>query len=241
MTKKFILITAVFLFISNISSAQFFNKFSLFGGPMVGWQVPNVNDLNAEIKKLGISEFSSSGYLTLGGGGYIDVPVVSGLRIGAFGTGFTEDKVAPNQSANIPLFTAKFSFRYTAISIEYARKLSKNFDYTLGGNIGVGTTKLQLTQFDPVTIIWNTNNGSSLLTYSQTSSYTTTTYTFNPQVGLGYNVTKFMYLKLNAGYMFTLRGDWKLNDVLTVTNVPSGIKADGFNFNLGINFGLFTD
>jgi hypothetical protein len=50
-----------------------------------------------------------------------------------------------------------------------------------------------------------------------------------------------MYLKLNAGYMLTFTGDWKLNDVMIVSTVPSGIKADGFNFNLGINFGLFTD
>jgi hypothetical protein len=50
-----------------------------------------------------------------------------------------------------------------------------------------------------------------------------------------------LYLKLNAGYIFVLHDDWKLEDVLVVKNVPAGIKADGFNFNLGIYFGLFTD
>jgi len=240
MIKKFIFILAVVLLISSNSNAQFFNKFSLFGGPMVGWHVPNVSDLNTEIKKLGIPEFSKGGYLTLGGGGYIDVPLVSGLRIGAFGTGFTDDRIFTPQVATSTFKTAKFSLKYAAISIEYNRKLSKNFDYTLGGNLGVGTTKLAISQFNPNSGIWNISN-DTLLTSSFTNTYTTTTYTFNPQIGLGYNVTKFMYLKLNAGYMFTVRGDWKLNDVLTVTNVPSGIKADGFNFNLGINFGLFTD
>lgn len=240
MTKKFILITVVFLFISSISSAQFFNKFSLFGGPMIGWQMPNVTDLNTEIKKLGIPEFSSGGYLTLGGGGFIDVPLVAGLRIGAFGTGFTEDRIYTPTTTASAFKTAKFSLRYAAVSIEFNKKFSKHFDYTIGGNIGVGTTKLAVSQFNPNSGIWNISN-DTLLTSSFTNSYTTTTYTFNPQLGIGYNVTKFMYLKLNAGYMFTIRGDWKLNDVLTVTNVPSGIKADGFNFNLGINFGLFTD
>ena len=240
MTKKLILIAFVLFLFSNISSAQFFNKFSLFGGPMVGWQVPTVSDLNTEVKKLGIPEFSSSGYLTLGGGGYIDVPVVSGLRIGAFGTGFTEDKVYTPPTSSNTFKTAKFSMHYAAISIEYNRKLSKSFDYTIGGNIGVGSTKLAISQFDPNAGIWNISN-DTVLTGSYSNSYTTTTYTINPQVGLGYNVTKFMYVKLNAGYMFTIRGDWKLNDILTVSNVPSGIKADGFNFNLGINFGLFTD
>lgn len=240
MAKKFVLISAVLLLISNISNAQFFNKFSLFGGPMVGWQIPNVSDLNTEIKKLGIPEFSSKGYLTLGGGGYIDVPLVAGLRIGAFGTGFTEDRVYTPATNTSTFKTAKFSLRYAAISVEFNKKFSKHFDYTIGGNIGVGTTKLEISQFNPNSGTWNLSN-DTLLTSSFTNSFTATTYTFNPQIGVGYNVTKFMYLKLNAGYMFTIRGDWKLNDVLTVTNVPSGIKADGFNFNLGVNFGLFTD
>jgi hypothetical protein len=237
MTKKILLIVIALFFISNFSSAQFFNKFSLFGGPMVGWQVPNVSDLNAELKKIGYpNEFSSSGFLTIGGGGYIDVPLVSGLRIGGFGTGFTDSKtytsIIPEAYRNL---TTKFSFSYAAISIEYNRKLSKSIDYTFGGNVGIGTTKIELSRFGSPE--W----GGFINLDNISRSFTTTTYTFNPQVGLGYNVTKFMYLKMNAGYMFTVRGDWKLNDVLTVTNVPSGIKADGFNFNLGINFGLFTD
>jgi hypothetical protein len=237
--KKLILIAISLFFISNISSAQLFNKFSLFGGPMIGWQVPQVTDLNNEMKKIGIPEFSSGGYMTLGGGGYIDVPVISGLRIGAFGTGFTEDKVS-EPIYNKTIYTAKFSLHYAAISVEYTRKLSKSFDFTAGGNLGVGTTKLELSKFRDEKSVWNISN-DSLLTNNNTNTYTTTTFTLNPQVGIGYNVTKFMYLKLNAGYMLTFKGDWKLNDVLPVSNVPSGIKADGFNFNLGINFGLFTD
>lgn len=242
MMKKLIIIIFALFFISNITQAQFFNKFSLFGGPMIGWQVPQVTDLNAEMQKLGVPEFSKSGFLTLGGGGFIDIPGVNGLRVGGFGTGFSDNKVSSNKlttGVGYDLYGAKFSFRYAAISIEYARKLSHKIEYTIGGNIGVGTTKLELSEFYPTIPYW-TNSGT-LLVGVGTSSYTTTTYTFNPQVGLGYNFTKFMYLKLNAGYMFTLRGDWKLNDVLTVTNVPSGIKADGFNFNLGVNFGLFAD
>jgi len=239
--KKFIITAFALFFISNISSAQFFNKFSLFGGPMVGWQVPNVSDLNDELKKLGFpSEFSKSGFLTLGGGGFIDVPIVAGLRIGGFGTGFTEDKIYESTIPETDILTAKLSFKYAAISIEYARKISKSFDYTLGGNIGVGTTKIGLSRFGRSSSGWGFTNGL-VSTGNSNNTFSTTTYTLNPQVGIGYNVTKFMYLKLNAGYMFTIRGDWKLNDVLDVTNVPKGIKADGFNFNLGINFGLFTD
>lgn len=240
MIKKYIIIGFAVFFITNVSSAQFFNKFSIFGGPMVGWQVPQVSDLNDEMRKIGVPEFSGSGYLTLGGGGFIDIPIVAGLRVGAFGTGFTEDRVSTPSTTINPIKTAKFSLRYAAISIEYNHKLSKHFDYTIGGNFGVGTTKLAVSQFNSNTSIWNVTN-DTLLTNSYTNTFSTTTFTLNPQVGIGYYVTKFMYLKLNAGYMLTIQGDWKLEDVLVVKSVPSGIKADGFNFNLGINFGLFTD
>jgi hypothetical protein len=238
--KKYIIIIFALFFITNISTAQFFNNFSLFGGPIVGWQVPNVSDLNDELKKIGIPEFSKGGYLTIGGGGYIDLPFAHGLRVGAFGTGFTENRFFTPTSLSQTYKTAKFSLKYAALSFEYNQKLSKHFDYTIGGNLGIGTTKLVLSQYNANSGIWNISN-DTILTNSFSNTYSTTTYTINPQVGLGYFVTKFLYLKLNAGYMFTIRENWKFNDMFEVTNMPSGIKADGLNFNLGINVGLFTD
>jgi len=61
-----------------------------------------------------------------------------------------------------------------------------------------------------------------------------------PQIGFGFFVTKFLYAKLNCGYLFSASNQWKTNDDIPVNNVPSGIKADGFNVNFGLNFGLFT-
>jgi hypothetical protein len=240
MMKKYFIIVFALFFMTNISSAQFFNKFSLFGGPMVGWHIPKVDVLNEEMVKIGIPKFSTGGYLTLGGGGFIDLPFVQGLRVGAFGTGFTEDRTSTPTTVSDPIYTAKFSLRYAAISVEYSQKLSKDFDYTLGGNIGVGSTKLTISKFKQSSAEWDASSDTLLTNYSS-NPYSSLTYTINPQIGIGYNVTKYMYLKLNAGYLFAVQGDWKLEDVLVVKNVPSGIKPNGFNFNLGIYFGLFTD
>jgi hypothetical protein len=240
MMKKYFIIVFALFFMTNISSAQFFNKFSLFGGPMIGWQVPQVNVLNDEMVKIGVPKFSTGGYLTLGGGGYIDIPLVQGLRVGAFGTGFTEDKNSTPATLYEPIYSAKFSLHYAAVSIEYTQKLSKEVDYTIGGSIGVGSTKLSLSKFKQTMSEWDASTDSLFTNYSS-NPYSTLTYTVSPQIGIGYNVTKYMYLKLNAGYMFTVHSDWKLEDVLDVKNVPAGIKADGFNFNLGIYFGIFTD
>ena len=240
MFKKLFFSLVIILALSVNAKAQMFNNFSLFGGPMVGWQMPSVSDLNYEIKKLGIEEFPSSGFLTIGGGGYLDVPVVKGLRVGAFGTGFSQDRQSSFYYLSNPVIrTVKFSFSYAALSVEYTNRLSEKLDYTMGGNIGLGSTRLSISNFNPNSNFWNTSNDSSFSS-NHTSNYSSGTYSFNPQIGLGFYATKFMYFKLNAGYMFTVQKDWKLEEILVVKNVPTGIKADGFNFNLGINFGLFV-
>ena len=239
MLKKISLIIISVFLISVSANAQFFNQFSISGGPIIGWHIPNVTDLNLEMQKAGIPEFSKSGFLTLGGGGSIDIPVIKGLRVGAFGTGFTEYKVQSTSTISGVIKSAKLSYSYGAISIEYVRKLSEKFEFTAGCNIGIGKLKLILNQFSTQVQNWNMGN-DTLMSKNYSSSYSTRSYSVNPQVGIGFYPTNFMCLKLNAGYMFTIRENWKLNDVLVVSDVPTGIKADGFNFNLGINVGLFV-
>jgi len=102
---------------------------------------------------------------------------------------------------------------------------------------------LNISQFSNDLQNWNIGSiGSDTLKANNSNSYTysKTLYTIQPQVGIGYQMTSFLYLKLNAGYVFTVSGNWKLDDVLEVSNIPSGIKADGFNVNLGVNVGLFV-
>ena len=65
-------------------------------------------------------------------------------------------------------------------------------------------------------------------------------YSVQPMVGIGAFLTSFMYAKLNAGYFFATNGDWYVDNEIPVSNVPSGISANGFNVNFGLNIGLFT-
>ena len=243
--KKYFLVF-VFLFYTSLSSySQDFANFSIAGGPIFGWHVPSVSDLNSEITKIGLPEFSKSGFFVVGGGGFIDVPLVKGLRIGGVGVGFSQLQNAGLESAGFQnvVKTAKFSYKMGGLSVEYVHKISPSFDYSLGGIIGIGSTNISISQFSKDLQNWNIGgiNPDTLRTNRYNSfDYTKTLYTFQPQVGIGYYMTNFLYLKLNAGYVFTVSGNWKLNDVLEVTNVPSGIKADGFNVNLGVNVGLFV-
>jgi len=236
--KRLTFVIALSLIISGISSAQFFNKFSLAGGPIIGWQIPGVDDLNCEMKKLGIAEFSKSGFLTTGGGGFIDVPTVNNLRLGVFAMGFTDNQKSNILSETGTIKTAKLHYNYLAVSAEYVKKLGESFEFTAGGNIGFGSLELTLSEISASNSNWNVNDPG--LSGNYANRYSISTVSFTPQIGFGIYPMNFVNLKLNTGYSFTVRGDWKLNDALTVSNVPSGIKPDGFNFNLGINIGLFV-
>lgn len=241
--KRIILVFFVgFLLFAGSASAQLFNKFSLAVGPVFGWNVPSVTDLNEEMKKAGISEFNTSGFFATGGGGFIDVPVVKGLRVGFYGYGFSSEQNSP--SINNSTKVGEFSYSMGALAIEYSKKFGESpFDWTLGGMLGIGSTNLKLVNYSDAFKQWNINyftNDTNSSGYKSVS-LSAGSYSVTPQIGIGYQAAKFLYFKLNAGYMLTMNSKWKIDDVVEVNNFPSGIKADGFMFNFGIYLGLFVD
>jgi len=235
--KKLTLLIALTLLFEGKVHSQMFNDFAIFGGPMVGWHIPSVDDLNRELSKLSIEEFSNSGYLTFGGGGYVDLPVVKGLRIGVFATGFSDERNSPvllDKTIN----SAVFGFSYTSLSVEYTKRFFKNFEFSLGGTFGLGKTKLTISRAPSKLISWNGFSDSTDVFIGE-NRYTAKSFTIGPEFGLGFYPTDYLLIRLTAGYVLTLQGEWKLNDAITVNGVPSGIKGQGFTLGLSINGGLF--
>lgn len=231
----------VFIISTNFSFSQGTGMFSISGGPIFGWQIPQIDDLNIELKKIGFPEISTSGQFVVGGGGYIDVPVVKGLKIGGLGLGYSTDLTSElNNTVN----AVSLKYRMGGISVEYVRRVSKKFDYSLGSILGIGSLGFKISKYPKDYQNWNLGNfGTDSVGYSNVlnKDYSKTLYIFQPQLGFGYQATNFLYFKLNAGYVFSLSGDWKIDEILEVSSVPSGIKADGFTFSLGINVGLFVN
>jgi hypothetical protein len=123
--------------------------------------------------------------------------------------------------------------------LEYVKFFGEKIDFTIGGAIGIGSLNIDLYQHSPsafgsgTSSLWDTSNNSKQLHYSSQ------TYTFEPRIGIGVQVNNFLNFKLNAGYAFAIQNTWKVDDVLEVQNVPSGIKAQGLNIGLCMNIGLF--
>jgi hypothetical protein len=231
----------VLLFTAELSYSQIaLPNMAVSGGPTFGWNFISTTDLNAELSKAGFPEVSKNGFFTLGGGGFLDLPLKSNfLRIGGMGVGFSTNKEA---KVNDSLTKAvSYNFGMGGISGEYVFTFG-NFDISLGALFTTGTLKLDLYQYGEDYGNYNsifgefTNNSASS---NITRNFRVRFYSVQPQIGLGFLLRKFVYLRLNAGYLVSTQGSWKVDNDVKVKNFPSGIKSNGFNINLGINFGLF--
>jgi hypothetical protein len=241
MIKKIVIAVSLMLIFYNVSYTQVFPKFSIAGGPIIGYSLNNVDELNAELKKKGIPGLSESGFLALGGRGFIDVPVVPGLRLGGMGLGFSQERSI--ESPNNIIKTVKYSYGMAGITIEYVGNISEKLDYSIGGTLGIGTLYIDIHQHSKDLQNWNIAlvGGDTLSSRNSNSSkYSSKVYSIEPQLGIGYQLLDYLYLNLNVGYSLTAQNNWLLDDALVVKNVPSGIKADGLNAKLGINVGLFV-
>ena len=241
MIKKIVIAVSLMLIFYNVSYTQVFPKFSIAGGPIIGYSLNNVDELNAELKKIGIPGLSESGFLALGGRGFIDVPFISGLRLGGMGIGFSQERSV--ESPNNIIKTVKYSYGMAGITIEYVGSISERLDYSIGGTLGIGTLYIDIYQHSKDLQNWNITliGGDSLSTRNSNSSrYSAKVYSIEPQVGIGYQLLDFLNVNLNIGYSLSEQSNWYLDDVLEVKNVPSGIKSDGLNIKLGINAGLFV-
>jgi len=231
----FIIVTAA------TSYSQMFPSIELGGGPSAGWFFNPVKDLNNELRQAGFPEFRESGYLTLGGSGFVDFS--SGkdyYRIGGFGTGFlTKESKKINDSLTK---AANYSLGMGGIFVEYVKTFGDVFDIHFGAQFATGELKLELYQYGSsygnyVNIFGElqSNSSSSNISRVFTSKY----YSAQPQAGIGILVKRTYYIKLDAGYHIAAMGKWYVDNDVKVDNFPGGITSKGFTINLGINVGLF--
>lgn len=239
------LITALILLflvsLTNISYSQMpFIGPAIFGGPSAGWFFNDVSDLNEDLRNSGFPELSKSGYLTLGGAGYIDLPMGKNfLRLGGTGLGFTTSE---EKKINDTLTKAvTYGLGMGGVVVEYVINLGR-LDLICGATFSVGALVLDLYQYGPNagnygTIFGEFKNNSS--TDNITRNFRSVFFGVHPQIGTGVLVKEYLYLRLSGGYQFSVHGKWTVDNFQEVKNFPTGIKANGFTINFSINLGLF--
>lgn len=243
MFYSFRAVPIIFLFLFPVPQAysQFLPSIELGGGASAGWFFNPVKNLNNELRLAGFPEFRESGYLTLGGQGFVDLSNDKDYyRIGGFGTGFTTRE---SSKVNDTLTkAANYSMGMGGIILGYVKTLGSIIDIHFGAQLATGELKLELYQYgnsfgnyESIFGGFQSNGSSSSISRVFTSRF----YSVQPQAGIGILVKRLFYLTLDAGYQFSAMGSWYVDNDVKVQNFPKDITSKGFTLNLGINVGLF--
>jgi len=235
---KKILLSLLLIISANAFAQLPGGAFSIGGGPTVGFQNTNFDDVNALLSRAGIPALKN-GVVYFGGGGFIDIPFKNfkWLRIGGFGRGYT---VTSSTTGAANTKSVIVDYGEGGITLDYVMRFGSVVDITLGSSFGTGEYKINLNQNYPGQTwagIGASDSSGSTLGFSR--NLKTRVFTAQPSLGIGAKLAGFLYAKLNAGYLLSSHGDWKVEDQVVTTGVPDGVKPDGFNVNLTVNVGLF--
>src|SRR5205085_6211662 len=135
----------ILLITGKLVQSQMLPSLALAGGPSIGWHFNPTDELNTQLKNAGFPEISKNGFLTLGGGGFVDLPFKKNfLRFGGLGVGFNSRQT---HKVNDTLTkSVNYGFGMGGLSAEFVKVMGK-IDLTLGVLITTGTLSIDLYQY----------------------------------------------------------------------------------------------
>lgn len=223
----------------NAQSGKFFDApFGGGGGYVPSWYIPKVDEINNQLKVLGIPEFSTSGLYTSGGAGFIYIGFVKHLRIGGMGYGGSMSKSVTLSGENKE---AIYSLGGGNLTVEYTLPFIKNVGLSIGAAIGGGSLVIELFN-NSGSQDWNTI-WSGLEESNNSGDYKKLTNSFwslSPTLNFDIPLYRFVLFRLGVGYQLTFGDDWTYDNDQPLNNVPSGVNADAFFIQSGLFIGFFS-
>lgn len=216
--------------------------FAVGVGPTLSLFMPNYDDVNALGTKLGIGTMSGP-IAQWGGEIFTAIGVVPNMRVGfSWVTGnnsASKDTVLVSEG---PSYTRamKYNVSMRTLKLDYAIVPFKSFAIIPGVGIGFGTLTLETYQ-SAAARTWSDYGTIPVTSPDSYSILERSVIYAAPKLDIEYAVTPFLNLRLNASYALQITGgDWTGNRKAIVSDVPSGIKLQGFSAQFGIFVGLFN-
>ena len=240
--KKYILLitflTSSFLFAQSESQIGWIAKFGAAGGfsPMIIF--PNFDDINPNLNQLGMNDLEGP-LVTWGGGGYAYIMIIDNLRLGGYGfTGSQSESSTINSLKN----EVNYSIGGGAVTVEYTMPFIKKIAVSAGFMMGWGALEIDIFQ-NSGNFEWNSiwselYNGEEIT--DKQLSMSNSFFFISPTINVDLPVTRFLALRGGLGYQFALGDDWEISNGNKLTNVPSGLNANGIFIQTGILIGLFA-
>jgi len=242
MHKK-LLFSALFLtsIVSYGQSGQFFD--APFGGGIgyvPAWYVPNVDPINIQLNKIGMSELPSSGFYSSGIAGYLYVGFVKNLRIGGMGYG---GSISTSQSIDDVNREVVYTLGGGGLTVEYTLPFIKDIGVSVGASIGTGSLELDIYRSSG-DFTWegtwgefsNLDSTSGSFNRNLKNSY----WMITPTINLDYPIYRFVSLRLGVGYQIAFADEWTADNDQPVSNVPSDLNSNSFFIQSGIFIGFFS-
>lgn len=200
--------------------------FGGYGGPMIYYMNLDLSPLDPMTEDLHMDSFEEDMLLIGGFGGMI----YKDFRLGGFGFGNSQDTSGRDDLGN--RHSAELSYGGGGIFMEYNHTLSPNFGLAGGAMLGAGRMSLEASGTDAVNGDWDWDADESF-------------FMGNPYLAFWVAPTKWMWIQLDAGYLFfemdTSGSKFENDSINTVSGDPYEMVDDdlggGFQAALKINFG----
>lgn len=239
-----ILVISILLFSSvfvNGQSGQFFD--APFGGGIgyvPAWYIPNVDPINTQLKQIGMSELSTSGFYSSGIAGFLYLGFVKNLRLGGMGYGgsLSTSQMVSNESREVI-----YDLSGGGVTIEYTLPFVKDFGISVGAAIGVGSLELDIYR-STGNFTWegtweelsDPNISSDSFSRRLKNSY----WNFTPTLNIDYPIYRFVTLRLGVGYQIAFADEWTVDNDQPITGIPSDLNSNAFFIQSGVFIGFFS-
>ncbi len=220
-------------------SGKFFDApFGGGGGYVPAWYVPKVDEINNQLKVLGIPEFSTSGLYASGGAGFIYIGFVKHLRLGGMGYSGSMSKSITQDGINKE---AVYSIGGGGLTVEYTLPFIKDVGLSVGAQLGAGSMTVELYS-NPGGQDWSNIWGGidQLHPASKYKKISNSYWMFSPTLNFEVPVYRFVVFRLGIGYQLTFGDDWTYDNDQPLNNVPSGLNANSFFIQSGLFIGFFS-
>lgn len=240
MKKHLIILILLIISFDGVSQTQqFFDApFGGGGGFTPGWSFSNVNPLNNKLNLINMPQVAKKGIFTTGGGGFIYIGFVPGLRIGGMGYGgSTSDNSTITDVGRHILYNTetKYAIGGGGLTIEYTLPFIKSIGVSPGLIVGGGNITVELYQN-------GVNNGwdGLGLPLGLHNTLNNNFWIIAPTLNVDIPFYRFLCFRIGAGYNFTLGENWTLNNGQSFSGVPSDFNGRNFYMQVGIFIGFFS-
>jgi hypothetical protein len=215
-------------------------RFGIAGGFNPAYVFPNLDAVNAQAKKMGLKELSSSGLMLWGGGGYAYIMIVDNLRLGGIGLSGSSKTSGNSGGLNREL---DYGIGLGGVTAEYTLPFIKYVAVSVGTIVGVGSQSIE--KFENWgDFTWDNAFPqppiSSLATPGSYSKMTNTFFTVVPTLNVDVPINRFVALRVGGGYIINFNDKWKVNNGRDISDVPTSLTENNFFIQTGIYFGFFA-